>query len=63
MIVMGLFAGVVPARAGTGERQRWLFYAISNVGFLIIWYILIAGGRKGMLGFLYIYLEALLIGR
>jgi len=46
MIITGLFSTLVPARWAPGERARWGWYAISCVGFLAIWFILITGGRK-----------------
>ncbi len=47
MIVTGLMSGAVDARAGNGERSRWLIYGISCAFFLGIWFILLTGGRKG----------------
>jgi bacteriorhodopsin len=47
MIVTGLLGGLVKATSGSGERSRWFFFAISCVGFLGIWWVLITGGAKG----------------
>lgn len=46
MIVTGLLSSSVPARWASGERARWGFYAVSCVGFLMIWWILLTGGLK-----------------
>lgn len=46
MIVTGLMSGLVDARAGNGERSRWLVYGISCAFFLGIWFILLTGGVK-----------------
>jgi len=47
MIVTGLLGGLVNARYADGERARWFFFAVSCVGFLGIWWVLITGGVKG----------------
>ena len=47
MIVVGLLSGTVAAQSANGEKYRWFMYAISNAFFLVIWYILLVGGRKG----------------
>ncbi|ORY32162.1 hypothetical protein BCR39DRAFT_524418 [Naematelia encephala] len=44
MIVTGLFAGLHPARWAGGERARWLWFAISCVGFVVVWVTLLNGG-------------------
>jgi bacteriorhodopsin len=47
MIVTGLLGGSVSTRYTSGERARWAFFAVSCVGFLAIWWVLLTGGMKG----------------
>ena len=47
MIVTGLISTLTPARYNHGDRARWAFYAVSCVGFIVLWYTLFYGGVRG----------------
>ncbi|RXK42366.1 hypothetical protein M231_00356 [Tremella mesenterica] len=46
MIVTGLLSTIHSSHSNAGERVKWLFYAVSCVGFVVIWWILLSGGLK-----------------
>lgn len=46
MIVTGLISTLTPARYNHGDRARWAFYAVSCVGFVVLWYTLFYGGVR-----------------
>jgi bacteriorhodopsin len=47
MVVTGLFAGVRGSAYNEGERYKWGWYTISCIAFVLIFYILVQGGRTG----------------